>query len=89
MVKLKDLLNEVAALHIKDTYFGTMRSKGGNGSLYKSHKRPYSYYLSVKSKKGGGHVIDLPHNINDRKKAGKWAQAYMKRRVSGMGESVK
>ena len=93
MIKLKDILEKMG---VGDEYYGTARIKNGNqaqlyrnteadkhsiGKKYKIKK--YDYYLIVKGK-GANYVVDTGTHI--LKKAGKWAQGYIQRKVGGTGK---
>jgi len=100
VVKLKDLLNEAPGKNHKDQYVGQARVKVKPGtykgqkvnyhdvSMYRDHKKPYHYYLSIRLAHSDGnkidHVVDTGTHIQS--KAGKWAQGFMKRRMSGTGK---
>ena len=100
MIKLKDLLTEAPGKNHKDEYVGAARVKVEpytyknqvrnfhDVSMYRDHQRPYNYYLSIRlahNKTTGkvDHIVDTGTHI--LKKAGKWAQGFIKRRMSGTG----
>jgi len=100
VIKLKDLLTEAPGKNHKDEYVGNARVKVEpytyknqvrnfhDVSMYRDHKRPYNYYLSIvlaHNKTAGkvDHIVDTGTHI--LKKAGKWAQGFIKRRMSGTG----
>ena len=81
---------------VGDEYYGTAYVKNGNkvqlyrnteedrhsvGKRYKIKK--YDYYLIVKTK-GANYVVDTGTHI--LKKAAKWAQGYIQRKVGGTGK---
>ncbi len=93
MIKLKDILEKMG---VGDEYYGTAYVKNGNkvqlyrnteedrhsvGKRYKIKK--YDYYLIVKTK-GANYVVDTGTHI--LKKAAKWAQGYIQRKVGGTGK---
>jgi len=93
MIKLKGILEKMG---VGDEYYGTARVKNGNkiqlyrnteedrhsvGKRYKIKKN--DYYLIVKTK-GADYVVDTGTHI--LKKAGKWAQGYIQRKVGGTGK---
>jgi hypothetical protein len=93
MIKLKELLEKMS---VGDDYYGTARLKGGRQvQLYRSNEadrhsigkkyriKKHDYYLLVKGK-GADYVVDTGTHI--LKKAGKWAQGYIQRKLSGTGK---
>ena len=100
MIKLKDLLNEAPGKSGKDEYVGTARVKVEPGtykgqrvnfhevSMYRDHKKPYHYYLSIRLAHSDGKKVDMVISTGTHilKKAGKWAQGFIKRRVGGTGK---
>jgi hypothetical protein len=94
MIKLKDLINERMA--VGDEYVGTARLKDGRQvMLYRSSEadsnsigkkygiKKHDYYLLVKAK-GAQYVVDTGTHI--LRKAAKWAQGYIQRKLSGTGK---
>ena len=94
MIKLKELINEKLAMG--DEYVGTARLKDGRQvMLYRSNEadrhsigkkhgiKKHDYYLLVKAK-GAQYVVDTGTHI--LRKAAKWAQGYIKRKLSGTGK---
>ena len=96
---LKSRVHEAPGKNHKDEYVGTARVKVEpytyknqvrnfhDVSMYRDHKKPYHYYLSIRLAHSDGnkidHVVDTGTHI--LKKAGKWAQGFIKRRMSGTG----
>ena len=93
MIKLKDLLERTS---VGDQYVGAARLKDGRqvqllrsteadkhsiGKKYGIKK--HDYYLLVKGK-GAEHIVDSGTHI--LKKAAKWAQGYIQRKLSGSGK---
>jgi|TARA_R110002096_G_scaffold216063_6_gene403951 hypothetical protein len=93
MIKLKDLLERTS---VGDQYVGAARLKDGRqvqllrsteadkhsiGKKYGIKK--HDYYLLVKGK-GAEHIVDSGTHI--LKKAAKWAQGYIQRKLSGTGK---
>ena len=94
MIKLKDILKERTS--VGDEYVGTARLKDGRQvQLLRSTEadkhsigqynmiKKHDYYLLVKGK-GASYVVDTGTHI--LKKAAKWAQGYIQRRMSGTGK---
>ena len=94
MIKLKDLLKERTS--VGDEYVGTARLKDGRQvQLLRSNEadshsigkkygiKKHDYYLLVKGK-GASYVVDTGTHI--LKKAAKWAQGHIQRRMSGTGK---
>ena len=94
MIKLKELLNERTS--VGDEYVGTARLKDGRQvQLLRSNEadshsigkkygiKKHDYYLLVKGK-GASYVVDTGTHI--LKKAAKWAQGHIQRRMSGTGK---
>ena len=98
--KIRESINEAPGRNHKDQYYGAARVKVEpytyknqvrnfhDVSMYRDHQRPYNYYLSIKlahNKTTGkvDHIVDTGTHI--LKKAGKWAQGFIKRRMSGTG----
>ena len=93
MIKLKDLLERMG---VGDEYVGTARLKDGRQvQLYRSNEadrhsigkkhgiKKHDYYLLVKGK-SANYIVDTGTHI--LKKAGKWAQGYIQRKLSGTGK---
>ena len=93
MIKLKDLLERMG---VGDEYVGTARLKDGRQvQLLRSNEadkhsigkkygiKKHDYYLLVKGK-GAEHIVDSGTHI--LKKAAKWAQGYIQRKLSGSGK---
>ena len=94
MIKLKDLIKERTS--VGDEYVGTARLKNGTQvqilrsteadrhSIGKKHGiKKHDYYLLIKAK-GANYVVDTGTHI--LKKAGKWAQGYIQRKLGGTGK---
>ena len=98
--KIRESINEAPGRNHKDQYYGAARVKVEpytyknqvrnfhDVSMYRDHQRPYNYYLSIRlahNKTTGkvDHIVDTGTHI--LKKAGKWAQGFIKRRMSGTG----
>ena len=93
MIKLQDILERMG---VGDEYVGTARLKGGRSvgfyrsseadrhSIGKKHGiKKHDYYLIVKAK-GANYIVDTGTHI--LRKAGKWAQGYIQRRLGGTGK---
>jgi len=93
MIKLKDLINERMA--VGDEYVGTARLKDGRQvQLYRSNEadshsigkrygiKKWDYFLFVKGKEAK-YIVDT--NTHILRKAAKWAQGYIKRKLNGTG----
>lgn len=98
--KIKESINEAPGNNHKDQYVGQARVKVEpytyknqvrnfhDVSMYRNHKKPYNYYLSIvlahnKTTAKVDHIVDTGTHILS--KAGKWAQDFIKRRMSGTG----
>lgn len=98
--RLKESINEAPGNNHKDQYVGQARVKVEpytyknqvrnfhDVSMYRNHKKPYNYYLSIvlahnKTTAKVDYIVDTGTPI--LKKAGKWAQDFIKRRMSGTG----
>ena len=98
--KIRESINEAPGRNHKDQYYGAARVKVEpytyknqvrnfhDVSMYRDHQPPYNYYLSIRlahNKTTGkvDHIVDTGTHI--LKKAGKWAQGFIKRRMSGTG----
>ena len=98
--RIRESINEAPGRNHKDQYYGAARVKVEpytyknqvrnfhDVSMYRDHQRPYNYYLSIRlahNKTTGkvDHIVDTGTHI--LKKAGKWAQGFIKRRMSGTG----
>ena len=57
-------------------------------SMYRDHKKPYNYYLSIRLAHTNPPKVDMIVDTGTHilKKAGKWAQGWIKRRMSGTGQ---
>ena len=90
----KESVNEKLAMG--DEYVGTARLKDGRKvMLYRSNEadkwsigkkhgiKKWDYYLLVKGK-GADYIVDTGTHI--ARKAGKWAQGYIQRKLSGTGK---
>ena len=98
MIKLKDLINEAPGKSGKDQYVGQARVKVEPGtykgqkvnfhdvSMYRDHKKPYHYYLSIKLAHSNKVDMVISTGTHIQSKAGKWAQGFIKRRVGGTGK---
>ena len=90
-------VNEAPGKSGKDQYVGQARVKVEpytyknqkrdfhDVSMYRDHKKPYHYYLSIRlahTNKVDMVISTVTHIL---KKAGKWAQGFIKRRMSGTG----
>jgi hypothetical protein len=96
MIKLKELLNERTS--VGDDYVGTARLKDGRQvQLLRSNEadkhsigqynmiKKHDYYLLVKGKGAkGNYIVDTGTHILN--KAAKWAQGFIKRKLSGTGK---
>ena len=93
MLKLKELLEKMS---VGDDYYGTARLKGGRQvQLYCSNEadrhsfgkkhgiKKHDYYLLVMGK-GAEYIVDTGTHI--LRKAGKWAQGFILRKLSGTGK---
>ena len=98
--RLKESINEAPGNNHKDQYVGQARVKVEpytyknqvrnfhDVSMYRNHKKPYNYYLSIvlahnKTTAKVDYIVDTGTHILS--KAGKWAQNFIKRRMSGTG----
>jgi len=98
--KIRESINEAPGRNHKDNYFGNARVRVEpytyknqvrdfhDVSMYRDHQPPYNYYLSIrlahnKTTNKVDHIVDTGTHI--LKKAGKWAQGWIKRRMSGTG----
>ena len=93
-------INEAPGKSGKDEYVGTARVKVEPGtykgqrvnfhevSMYRDHKKPYHYYLSIRLAHSDGKKVDMVISTGThiQSKAGKWAQGFIKRRMSGTGK---
>jgi len=93
MIKLKKILERMG---VGDEYVGTAKVKDGRQAmLYRSNEKDrhsigkkygikkHDYYLLVKGK-GANYIVDTGTHI--LKKAAKWAQGYIQRKMSGTGK---
>lgn len=84
-------------LGMGDEYVGTAKIwTGAKAMLYRSNEadkysigkkhgiKKNDYYLLVKGESGNNYIVDTGTHI--LRKAGKWAQGYMKRKLSGTGK---
>ena len=90
-------LNEAPGKNHKDQYVGQARVKVEPGtykgqkvnfhdvSMYRDHKKPYHYYLSIKLAHSNKVDMVVDTGTHIQSKAGKWAQGFIKRRMSGTG----
>jgi hypothetical protein len=90
-------LNEAPGKNHKDQYVGQARVKVEPGtykgqkvnfhdvSMYRDHKKPYHYYLSIKLAHSNKVDMVVDTGTHIQSKAGKWAQGFMKRRMGGTG----
>ena len=90
-------LNEAPGKSGKDGYFGqamvkvephTYKNQKRNFhdvSMYRDHKKPYNYYLSIRLAHSNKVDMVIDTGTHILKKAGKWAQGFIKRRMSGTG----
>ena len=90
-------LNEAPGKNHKDQYVGQARVKVEPGtykgqkvnfhdvSMYRDHKKPYNYYLSIRLAHSNKVDMVIDTGTHILKKAGKWAQGFIKRRMSGTG----
>jgi hypothetical protein len=98
--KIRESINEAPGRNHKDQYYGAARVKVEpytyknqvrnfhDVSMYRDHQPPYNYYLSIRlahNKTTGkvDHIVDTGTHI--LKRAGKWAQGWIKRRMGGTG----
>ena len=93
-------INEAPAQNIKDQYVGEARVRVEPNtykkqirnyhsvSMYRDHRKPYNYYLSIILAHNKTNKIDMIISTGTHilSKAGKWAQGFMKRRMSGTGK---
>ena len=93
-------VNEAPAQNIKDQYVGEARVRVEPNtykkqirnyhsvSMYRDHRKPYNYYLSIILAHNKTNKIDMIISTGTHilSKAGKWAQGFMKRRMSGTGK---
>ena len=93
-------VNEAPGKNRKDQYYGqamvkvepyTYKNQKRNFhdvSMYRDHKKPYNYYLSIRLAHTNPPKIDMIVDTGTHilKKAGKWAQGWIKRRMSGTGQ---
>jgi len=93
-------INEAPAQNIKDQYVGNARVKVEPNtykkqirnfhdvSMYRDHRKPYNYYLSIRLAHNKTNKVDMIISTGTHilSKAGKWAQGFMKRRMSGTGK---
>jgi len=98
MIKLKDLINEAPGKSGKDVYTGqamvkvephTYKNQKRNFhdvSMYRDHKKPYHYYLTVKLAHSNKVDMVISTGTHIQSKAGKWAQGFIKRKMSGTGK---
>ena len=98
MIKLKDLLNEAPGKSGKDQYYVaaivkvepyTYKDQKRNFhdvSMYRDHKKPYHYYLSIRLAHSNKVDMVVSTGTHIQSKAGKWAQGFIKRRMSGTGK---
>ena len=92
--------NEAAGQNIKDQYVGEARVRVEPNtykkqirnyhsvSMYRDHRKPYNYYLSIILAHNKTNKIDMIISTGTHilSKAGKWAQGFMKRRMNGTGK---
>tara|TARA_B100000287_G_scaffold149218_1_gene140946 strand:- start:238 stop:861 length:624 start_codon:yes stop_codon:yes gene_type:complete len=93
-------INEAPAQNIKDQYVGEARVRVEPNtykkqirnyhsvSMYRDHRKPYNYYLSIILAHNKTNKIDMIISTGTHilSKAGKWAQGFMKRRMNGTGK---
>ena len=93
-------INEAPAQNIKDPYVGEARVRVEPNtykkqirnyhsvSMYRDHRKPYNYYLSIILAHNKTNKIDMIISTGTHilSKAGKWAQGFMKRRMGGTGK---
>jgi|TARA_Y100000992_G_scaffold273961_1_gene216509 hypothetical protein len=93
-------VNEAPGKNRKDQYYGqamvkvepyTYKNQKRNFhdvSMYRDHKKPYNYYLSIRLAHTNPPKVDMIVDTGTHilKKAGKWAQGWIKRRMSGTGQ---
>ena len=98
--KIRESINEAPGRNRKDQYYGqamvkvepyTYKNQKRNFhdvSMYRDHKKPYNYYLSIRLAHTNPPKIDMIVDTGTHilKKAGKWAQGWIKRRMSGTGQ---
>jgi len=93
MIKLNDLIKEV--MNVGDEYVGTARLKDGRQvQLYRSNEadsqsigkkygiKKNDYFLFVKGREAK-YIVDT--NTHILRKAAKWAQGYIQRKLNGTG----
>ena len=91
-------INEAPGKSGKDVYVGQARVKVEPGtykgqkvnfhdvSMYRDHKKPYHYYLSIRLAHSNKVDMVIDTGTHIQSKAGKWAQGFIKRRMSGTGK---
>ena len=98
--KVSKVVNEAPAQNIKDQYVGEARVRVEPNtykkqirnyhsvSMYRDHRKPYNYYLSIILAHNKTNKIDMIISTGTHilSKAGKWAQGFMKRRMNGTGK---
>ncbi len=94
----KESINEAPGKNHKDQYYGAARVKVEpytyknqkrdfhDVSMYRDHKKPYNYYLSIRLAHSNKVDMVVDTGTHILKKAGKWAQGFIKRRVGGTGK---
>ena len=91
-------INEAPGKSGKDQYVGQARVKVEpytyknqkrnyhDVSMYRDHKKPYHYYLSIKLAHSNKVDMVVDTGTHIQSKAGKWAQGFIKRRMDGTGK---
>ena len=91
-------INEAPGKSGKDQYVGQARVKVEpytyknqkrdfhDVSMYRDHKKPYHYYLSIRLAHSNKVDMVVSTGTHIQSKAGKWAQGFIKRRMSGTGK---
>ena len=94
----KESINEAPGKSGKDQYVGQARVKVEpytyknqkrnyhDVSMYRDHKKPYHYYLSIKLAHSNKVDMVVDTGTHIQSKAGKWAQGFIKRRMDGTGK---
>ena len=93
-----ETVNEAPGKSGKDQYYGAARVKVEpytyknqkrdfhDVSMYRDHKKPYHYYLSIKLAHSNKVDMVVDTGTHIQSKAGKWAQGFIKRRMDGTGK---
>ena len=94
----KESINEAPGKSGKDQYVGQARVKVEpytyknqkrnyhDVSMYRDHKKPYHYYLSIILAHSNKVDMVVDTGTHIQRKAGKWTQGFIKRRMDGTGK---